>query len=52
MILSAFGDVHWKDGIGRLRDARERFGQCDLVLLAGDITDSNSLDGYARSSGR
>ena len=51
MILSAFGDVHWKDGIGRLRDARERLGQTDLALLAGDITDNNNLDGYGEVIG-
>ena len=28
-----------------------RFGQCDLALLAGDITDSNSLDGYGEVIG-
>ena len=26
MIVSAFGDVHWKDGIGRLREAAVWFG--------------------------
>jgi Icc-related predicted phosphoesterase len=51
MLIGAVGDVHWKNGLDALRKARERLGATDLLLLAGDITDSNNIEGYAEVLG-
>jgi Icc-related predicted phosphoesterase len=51
MLVGAVGDVHWKNGLDALREARERLGATDLLLLAGDITDSNNIEGYAEVLG-
>jgi len=51
MIACAFGDVHWKQGIEILKKSQKELAATDLLLLAGDITDSNNIDGYAEVLG-
>ncbi len=46
MLIAAMGDVHGRQNIGLVKEASDRLGKCDLILLAGDITDSNDLDQF------
>jgi len=51
MIIGAFGDVHRNDHLGLLRQSQKELGTCDLLLLAGDITDDNSIEGFGEVLG-
>jgi len=51
MKIAALGDVHWKEGMSVLREGGDLLAECDLVLLAGDITDSDNLEGYGEVIG-
>jgi Icc-related predicted phosphoesterase len=51
MLIGAVGDVHWRSGLEALKGARKQLGSTDLMLLAGDITDSNNIEGYAEILG-
>ncbi len=46
MLIAAMGDVHGEQNIGLIKAASDRLQHCDLILLAGDITDSNDVDQY------
>jgi Icc-related predicted phosphoesterase len=48
MLIGAFGDVHSDENLALLRAASATLSKCELLLLAGDITDSNDLEGYGR----
>jgi Icc-related predicted phosphoesterase len=48
MLIGAFGDVHSDQNLALLRAASSTLSKCELLLMAGDITDSNDLDGYAK----
>lgn len=51
MIIGALGDVHWKQGLELMRRSQKDLAETDLLLLAGDITDSNNLEGYSEVLG-
>jgi Icc-related predicted phosphoesterase len=48
VLIGAFGDVHSDENLAKLRAAAPLLAKCELLLLAGDITDTNDLDGYAK----
>ena len=51
MIIGAVGDVHGRQGLDPLKKAQQDLAGTDLLLLAGDITDSNNIEGYAEVLG-
>ncbi|HXZ23222.1 MAG TPA: metallophosphoesterase [Methanomassiliicoccales archaeon] len=46
MLIAAMGDVHGRQNIGLVKAASDRLERCDLILLAGDTTDSNDFDQF------
>jgi Icc-related predicted phosphoesterase len=51
MFLCAMGDVHGKQHIDLVQESQEKLAACDLVLLAGDITDANDMEMYGQVLG-
>jgi Icc-related predicted phosphoesterase len=44
MLVCAMGDVHGKQYLDLVQSHQVKLAACDLVLIAGDITDANDLD--------
>jgi predicted phosphohydrolase len=44
MLVCAFGDVHGKQHLDVIQKSQEKMAACDLILLAGDVTDANDLE--------
>jgi Icc-related predicted phosphoesterase len=44
MLVGAMGDVHGKQHLGLVQGHQDEMAACDLVLIAGDITDANDLE--------
>lgn len=51
MLVCAFGDVHGKQHLDMVQRSHDRLAACDLILLAGDITDANDLETYGQVLG-
>jgi len=51
MQIGAVGDIHWKDGLEALKRTRKQLSDTDLMLLAGNITNSNNIERYAQVLG-
>ncbi|MDD1755650.1 MAG: metallophosphoesterase [Methanomassiliicoccales archaeon] len=51
MLVCAMGDVHGDQYLDLLKEGRDKLGACDLVLLAGDVTDTNDLEIYGQVLG-
>jgi Icc-related predicted phosphoesterase len=51
MLACAFGDVHGRQNLELLRQSREKLEACDLIMLAGDVTDGNDIDVYGQVLG-
>jgi len=48
LLIGALGDVHGKENLPLMEKDAERLRSCDLLLLAGDVTDSNDIESYGR----
>ena len=46
MIIGALGDVHGKKNLPLVENDARRLESCDLLLLAGDLTENNDVDEY------
>lgn len=51
MRIAAVGDVHGDEHLGAFEADLRRLGEVDLFLLAGDLTERNDLDAFARVVG-
>lgn len=51
MLVCALGDVHGDQHLGLIKESRGRLSACDLVLIAGDATESNDLEKYGQVLG-
>jgi Icc-related predicted phosphoesterase len=45
------GDVHGPKNLECVRRSQAELAECDLILLAGDVTDGNDLDAYGQVLG-
>lgn len=51
MLACALGDVHGKHYLDLVRKSQAQLAVCDLILLAGDVTDGNDLEMYGQVLG-
>lgn len=51
MLACALGDVHGRKYLDLVREGQDRLAGCDLILLAGDITEGNDIEAYGQVLG-
>lgn len=51
MLVCAMGDVHGGQHLNLIRQSGSKLAACDLVLIAGDLTESNDLETYSQVLG-
>ncbi len=49
MLVCALGDVHGKQHLDLVNKEKGKLEACDLILLAGDITNANDLETYGQA---